>query len=102
MWQHPKERCNIAHDINREGNQKLSTEDLPWLESLILQKSWWDTVDFIAPSAVGYIFKQASPEKSKYLEKWMNSDNMWLNRSSIIFQLKYGKETDETYYLLLF
>lgn len=96
MWHHPKREMQYcAMTLIEKVIKKLSTEDVPWLESLILQKSWWDTVDFIAPSAVGYIFKQTSPEKSKYLEKWMNSDNMWLNRSSIIFQLKYGKETDE-------
>ncbi|ROL62196.1 DNA alkylation repair protein, partial [Bacteroidetes/Chlorobi group bacterium ChocPot_Mid] len=28
-------------------------------------------------------------------EKWMKSGNMWLQRSALLFQLKYKKNTDE-------
>ena len=32
--------------------------------------------------------------KKDYLTKWIESNNIWLNRVSIIFQLKYKEKTD--------
>ncbi|MBL0096728.1 MAG: DNA alkylation repair protein [Bacteroidetes bacterium] len=29
------------------------------------------------------------------IKKWTATDNFWLHRTAIIFQLKYGKNTDE-------
>lgn len=63
-------------------------------EELITQKSWWDTIDYIAPSLAGSYFQKYPETKIEYATKWMNSNNLWLQRSSIIFQLKYKNETD--------
>jgi len=63
-------------------------------EWLIINKSWWDTVDSLASNCVGTYFR-FYPEKIEYYNsKWITSDNMWLNRTAIIFQLKYKKDTD--------
>ncbi len=32
--------------------------------------------------------------KRKYLAKWRKSDNFWLRRTTLLFQLKYKGETD--------
>ena len=37
---------------------------------------------------------EISGSKGNYHIKWMESDNIWLNRISIIFQLKYKEKTD--------
>lgn len=64
------------------------------LEYLIVTKSWWDSVDLIASSAVGSYF-QAFPEKiEETINNWSNSQNMWLQRSTLIFQLKYKADVD--------
>lgn len=75
--------------------KQFDVTHLDWIETLIQRKSWWDTVDSLAPNIVGHIFKKDTKEKTIYLEKWISSPDFWLNRSAIIFQLKYGANTDE-------
>jgi 3-methyladenine DNA glycosylase AlkD len=43
---------------------------------------------------VGVHFKRYPRVKKKYLAKWRKSDNFWLRRSAILFQLNYKQETD--------
>jgi 3-methyladenine DNA glycosylase AlkD len=65
------------------------------MEQLITTKSWWDTVDAIAPKAVGKIadkFPEVVPET---IDGWATHDYMWLKRAAILFQLKYKQKTDE-------
>lgn len=73
----------------------LTIEDLSFIEKLITEKSWWDSVDSIAPSIVGGIVKKDRPNGEKVMRLWSDSDNMWLNRSAILHQLKYKNETNE-------
>lgn len=64
------------------------------IEYYITTKSWWDTVDTLATKVVGVYLKNHS-DKIQYLaNKWSNSNNMWLNRAAILFQLKYKQTTD--------
>lgn len=63
-------------------------------EFCVTTKSWWDTVDFIAGECIGKYF-QMFPEKiSSITLKWNQSSNMWLQRSSLLFQNKYKTQTD--------
>ncbi|WP_448539215.1 DNA alkylation repair protein [Schleiferia thermophila] len=64
------------------------------LNHLITQKSWWDTVDFLAVSAAGKWLKNDSELQYEMVNKWIESRNIWLIRTAIIFQLKYKKDTD--------
>jgi 3-methyladenine DNA glycosylase AlkD len=65
---------------------------------MILQKSWWDTVDFIAVNLVGAYFKVFPHKRNVITQKWMASNNIWLQRSCLLFQLKY-KELLDTEFL---
>ena len=68
--------------------------DLLFFEDLILQKSWWDTVDGIAPNLIGKYAKRF-PEKMKEVwSVWENHPSFWIRRSCLIFQLRYRQETD--------
>ena len=62
---------------------------------MIINKPWWDTIDFLAPKILGEYFKLFPEEIDKNIQKWISSNNIWLQRSSILFQLKY-KETLNT------
>ncbi len=64
------------------------------LEYLIVTKSWWDTVDSIAGSVVGVHFKRFPAVRRRTLARWRKSDNFWLRRTCILFQLGYKSETD--------
>jgi 3-methyladenine DNA glycosylase AlkD len=68
---------------------------LPLIEQMIVTKSWWDTVDAIATNIAGPWFKKFPSFQPATTNKWINSPNMWLQRSAILFQNTYKKETDE-------
>lgn len=74
----------------------LKPEDLDYIQKLIITKSWWDSVDSIAP-IVGYISIRYPEIKEDIITKWIYDDNIWLNRVSIIFQLKYKDKTDTSF-----
>lgn len=63
-------------------------------EWMIINKSWWDTADFVAPNIAGALFKRYPEIKMQYIEKWMKSGNLWLQRSCLLHQLRYAKTTD--------
>ncbi len=64
------------------------------IEYMLVNKSWWDTVDSIAGDIVGNHFRRFPAVRQKYLSKWRTSDNFWLRRTTILFQLSYKRETD--------
>jgi 3-methyladenine DNA glycosylase AlkD len=64
------------------------------IEYLLVTKSWWDTVDSIAGNTVGTHFKRYSRIKEKYITKWRKSENFWLRRTTLLFQLGYKEDTD--------
>lgn len=85
----------FAMEFLLKYRKKLRKEDLKLLEYLITTNSWWDTVDVIAPKLFlewSYLFPN---EKAKTVRRWNKSGNLWLIRSSIIFQLHDKKTFDE-------
>lgn len=75
--------------------KKLDAEFLPILEKLIITNSWWDTIDHIAPNHVGAILLKDKNAITDYPDRWIQDDYFWLQRSAILFQLKYKQKTDE-------
>ncbi|WP_203247026.1 DNA alkylation repair protein [Sporosarcina beigongshangi] len=74
--------------------KQLTPDDFPALQRLIETKSWWDSVDSIAPHFVGQLVKMDRAYGDKVMLKWSQSDNMWINRSAILHQLKFKQLTD--------
>ncbi len=74
--------------------KKANKERITLYEYIIENKSWWDTVDYIASNLVGVHFFNYPDTIKPYTEKWMDSGKMWLQRTAILFQLKYKNETD--------
>ncbi len=95
LWNKDERECQyIAMFILNRFAKKAPKERIDLYEDLILRKSWWDTVDGIAPSMVGVHFKNYPELLKPYIEKWMDSGNIWLQRSCLLFQLKYKMELD--------
>ncbi len=72
----------------------FNEKDIVILEYMITHKSWWDTVDFIAVNLVGNYFKTFPQNRNATIKSWLESENIWLKRSAILFQLKYKNNTD--------
>ncbi len=84
----------VAMDLMTKTKRELQKEDLVLIEHWICQKSWWDTVDSLASNMAGKYFEKFQNQIEHIIPEWMFSKNMWLNRSAIIFQLKYKEKTD--------
>jgi len=67
---------------------------VPLIEKMITQKSWWDSVDHIATWILGPYFQKYPNQIKDVTYKWNQSDNFWLQRSSIMFQKSYRSKTD--------
>ncbi len=95
LWETDERECQFTQlDLMNRMKKNLSPENLPLLEFLITSKSWWDTVDGLSAWFVGELFKRYPDLIPSNTEKWMSSDNIWLQRSCLLFQLKYKKDTD--------
>jgi 3-methyladenine DNA glycosylase AlkD len=95
LWSLPyREFQYVAASLIGRMEKKLPRDFVKTFEHLITRKSWWDTVDTLAGNPVGVHFQRFPNVREKTLAKWRNSDNFWLQRTCILFQLNYKKETD--------
>lgn len=74
--------------------KKLPADAVTWLEYLITHKSWWDTVDLLAGHAVAVHFQRYPDVRDATVAVWRASDNFWLRRTTLLFQLHYKANTD--------
>jgi len=93
LWK-KKEREYQYIAIDLLIRSSLEETDLELLEWLITTKSWWDSVDVLATNIAGRFFLQF-PNLLDETLRWSTHENMWLRRSSLIFQLRYKRKTDE-------
>lgn len=78
----------------KEFKKNFVLEDIQLIEKIIITNSWWDSVDTIAKYILGGYLLQFPSETLKVIERFSNSENMWLNRSAILFQLSYKEKTN--------
>jgi 3-methyladenine DNA glycosylase AlkD len=95
LWELPfREYQYAAMEFCGKRVKELQPDDVAMLEQLLLKKSWWDTVDAIASNLVGELFRRFPEVVQSSIRKWLSTDNFWLHRTCIIFQLKYNDKTD--------
>ena len=95
LWDLPEREFQyVALDYLVALKDKLQPADIYHLQTLIVLKSWWDTVDKLAASPVGSICLKHPEVVQNCLLPWADSDNIWLARTAILFQLKFKSKTD--------
>lgn len=95
LWQEDARECqHVAVDILVKNKKRLIPDDMEHLHNWIILKSWWDTVDFLASHMVGALVQKYPQLEKQYIRPWLTSDNIWLKRTCLIYQLKYGHDTD--------
>jgi 3-methyladenine DNA glycosylase AlkD len=95
LWQKEEREYQYCALVLMEAARMYKHEkSIELFEKLITTKSWWDTVDAIASKCVGGYFKAYPIKKLQYIERWMNGNNLWLQRTCLIFQLSYREKTD--------
>jgi 3-methyladenine DNA glycosylase AlkD len=95
LWSLPqREYQYFAIGLLERLSEAIPHEFITTIETLIVNKSWWDTVDSLAGETVGVHFHRFPKVREKYIAKWRKSDNFWLRRTCILFQLGYKEATD--------
>ena len=97
LWQHDERELQYAAcDILVQPRvlKTLSADDVATVAALITQKSWWDTVDCLAPNVIGIILRPLPDLMEQWAREWIASDNIWLQRTAIIMQLRYRQQTN--------
>lgn len=80
--------------LMKEIKKKYILEDIQLIEKMLTKNSWWDSVDTIAKYILGGYLNKFPDQIMAIIERFSNSNNMWLNRSAIIFQLSYKEKTN--------
>lgn len=98
LWEKPQRDFQyVAQELAFKYIKSLEIEDINLFEYMVTHKSWWDTIDFIAPKLIGNYFLKFPEQRNQYVEKWIASNNIWLQRSAILFQLKYKSNLDSDF-----
>ena len=95
LWKQPQREFHLfSQELVFKYIKKFDKEDMSLLEHMVTHQSWWDTVDYIAVHLMGNYFKKFPDERRTYVDKWLDSGNMWLRRCALLFQLKYKTDLD--------
>ncbi len=93
-WAAPEREMQYLALAYLERNASLlRPEHLDQLKSLVVEKSWWDSIDSIT-HLVGTITLR-SPETKAIVRAWSKDDNFWVRRTAIEHQLKHKDRTDQ-------
>lgn len=97
LWAKPQRELQyFAMELYEKYRKELTPKDVEVFEFMITQKSWWDTVDFIAPKLIAALHLQHPELAEANCTRWIKSKNIWLIRAALIHQNLYKKRTDET------
>jgi 3-methyladenine DNA glycosylase AlkD len=94
-WQLPEREWQyFAVELLSFYKKQWKKSTIKLIEYCIIHKSWWDTVDNIADAWAGEYFKLFPEQIFDITGKWNQSENIWLQRCSLLFQKKYRRSTD--------
>ncbi|MGO4109701.1 DNA alkylation repair protein [Paenibacillus sp. YAF4_2] len=95
LWQLPEREYQYTAMVLLDKHRKQAERShIEVLERLVVTKSWWDTVDIIAGQLIGFHLSKYPELLADYPDRWIHSENMWLRRTAILYQLKYKGSTD--------
>ncbi|MGB4062342.1 MAG: DNA alkylation repair protein [Azonexus sp.] len=93
LWALPaREYQYVAVDLLRRQNKRLAASDLPALEALVQNKSWWDTVDGLAPTIGAIVARE--PQLVSRMDALIGAPDFWLRRIALLHQLDWKEKTD--------
>jgi len=82
----------VAADYLKNMKDKLTIDDISEFKRLILEKSWWDTIDNLDMTIGALALKDSNV--NKILLEWSLDENIWLRRIAIDHQLLRKEKTD--------
>ncbi|MBU1008604.1 MAG: DNA alkylation repair protein [Bacteroidetes bacterium] len=95
-WKQPEREFQYAAmETLYKIKKQLNGSHISLFSEMITTKSWWDTVDYISPNLLGEVIARFSELKAPTINEFMASNNIWLQRACLLFQLRYREKTDE-------
>ena len=96
LWQKEQREFHyVAMDFMAKWKDKeLVSEDSEFIEFLLTNHSWWDSVDALASNYLGRYLRLFPIQRETVIKSWRKSENRWLRRSCLIFQLRYKSQTN--------
>lgn len=95
LWQLPEREYHyIVLMLLEKYRKKAPKAHIDLLEQLIVANSWWDTIDTLASRHVGFHLERYPELIPSYTERWIRSDNFWVTRVALLYQLPYKGKTD--------
>lgn len=82
----------LVSDYLLAMKEYVTFEDISKIRNYIIQKSWWDTIDFLC-KVIGDV-ELRDPRVKELMFKWSNDENIWIKRSAIEHQLNLKDKTD--------
>lgn len=96
LWNKPQRELQyFAMELYEKYKKHFSKKDVPVFEYMIRNKSWWETVDFIAPKLIAALHLKHPELQEENCKRWMKSNHLWLMRAAIIHQNLYKTKTNE-------
>jgi len=95
LWNLPQREFQyFGIDLLKKHKSLWTSNSIHLMEYCICEKSWWDSVDGIASDWLGIYFQLFPELVPKVPNKWNKTSNIWLQRSSILFQKSYKANTN--------
>ncbi len=91
--QREREFHYVGTDVLAREATRLDAAHLARVEALITTNSWWDTVDALAAHVIGTMVHRHR-ELAEVMDRWIDADDIWLARTSILHQLRWKSDTD--------
>ena len=82
----------LVSDYLLSMKQYVIYEDISKIQKYIINKSWWDTIDFLC-KVIGDIELRDIRVKDLMI-KWSKDNNIWIKRTAIEHQLSLKDKTD--------
>ncbi len=89
-----REFHHFAIELCRKLIKHWKPETIKLFEKMVLTNSWWDSVDAMNKYEIKPYFAKFPETTYSITQSWIDSQNIWLQRLSIIFQLRLTDKTD--------
>jgi len=98
LWNQPEREFQYAAmNLLEAGKKNWTAESYALMLGMVAEKSWWDSVDYIASNLVGAWLLRLPAEARAAEARRLNATGfLWNQRTALIFQLSYKKHTDQS------
>lgn len=88
-----REQWYVAIDYARMFKKYICKNNIDLYLDLNMKGQWWDIIDTVSDHLIGKALL-GQPALPSLLQQWIKHENMWIQRTALLAQLKYKEKTD--------